>query len=161
MIGGVSLTLGRRVYSAKLEYDSLIGRGLRSVRRRLEAQLGSPLGDVPAFAIAQTIEDVTVEVDAPGYAIGDMVLEVTPSRLRLRAAGRQGRSGKIGRPFDLSVDLPEPVDPDDVTATIEDGVLTVRMVKAAWLRGAARRVPVRETSIPPEQATQEGGQAHA
>ena len=161
MIGSVSVKLGRRVYSATLEYDSLIGRGLRGVRRRLETQLGSPLGDVPAFAIAQTIEDVTVEVDAPGYAIGDMVLEVTPTRLRLRAAGRQGRSGNIGRPFDLSVDLPEPVDPDEVTATLEDGVLTVRMVKAAWVRGEARRVPVRETSIPPEQATHEGGQAHA
>ena len=74
MIGSVSVKLGRRVYSATLEYDSLIGRGLRGVRRRLATQLGSPLGDVPAFAIAQTIEDVTVEVDAPGYAIGDMVL---------------------------------------------------------------------------------------
>lgn len=160
MIGSVSLKLGRRVYSATLEYDNLIGRGLRGVRRRLETQLGSPPGEVPAFAIAQTIEDVTVEVDAPGYAVGDMVLEVTPSRLRLRAAG-QGRSGNIGRPFDLSVDLPEPVDSDEVTATLEDGVLTVKMVKAAWVRGEARRVPVRETSIPPEQATQEGGQAHA
>lgn len=161
MIGSVSVKLGRTVYSATLEYDSLIGRGLRGVRRQLATQLGSPLGDVPAFAIAQTIEDVTVEVDAPGYAIGDMVLEVTPTRLRLRAAGRQGRPGTIGRPFDLSVDLPEPVDPDEVTATLEDGVLTARMVKAAWVRGEARRVPVREASIPPEQATHESGQAHA
>lgn len=161
MIGSVSVKLGRRVYSATLEYDSLIGRGLRGVRRRLETQPGSPFGEVPAFAIAQTIEDVTVEVDAPGYAIGDMVLEVTPTRLRLRAAGRHGRPGTIGRPFDLSVDLPEPVDPDEVTATLEDGVLTARMVKAAWVRGEARRVPVREASIPPEQATHESGQAHA
>jgi len=157
MIGSVSVKLGRREYSATVEYDSLIGRGLRRVRRWLETRPAPPAGFVPAFALAQTIEDVTVEVDAPGFAVGDMVLEVTPTRLRLRAAGRRGRSGRIGRPFDLNVDLPEPVDPDAVTATLEDGVLTVRMVKAAWVRGEARRVPVRETSIAPEQASQEGG----
>lgn len=161
MIGGVSVKLGRREYSAKVEYDGLIGRGLRRVRRRLETWPAPPAGFAPAFALVQTIEDVTVEVDAPGYAIGDMVLEVTPTRLRLRAAGRPRRSGKIRRPFDLNVDIPEPVDPDAVTATLEDGVLTVRMVKAAWVRGKARRVPVLEPSIAPEQASQERGQAHA
>lgn len=161
MIGSASVKLGRKVYSATVEYDSLVGRGLRGVRRRLEAQLGSPLGYIPAFALSQTIEDVTVELDAPGYAIGDMALEATPTRLRLRAAGRQGRSGKIGRPFDLSIDLPEPVEPEEVTATLEHGVLTVRMVKAAWVRGEARRVPVRETSMSPEQASQEGDQPQA
>ncbi|WP_367271353.1 Hsp20/alpha crystallin family protein [Phenylobacterium sp.] len=97
----------------------------------------------------------------PWICYRDLVLEVTPSRLRSRANGRQGRSGKHWHPFDLSVDLPEPVDPDEVTATLEDGVLTARMVKAAWVRGEARRVPVREASIPPEQATHESGQAHA
>jgi HSP20 family molecular chaperone IbpA len=160
MIGNVSLTLGRREYTATLKYDSLVGRGLRSVRRRLEAHLRSPLG-AAATEISQTIEDVTVEFGVPGYAIGDLILEVTPVHLRLQAAGRQGRSEKGGGAFDSWVDLPEPVDTDKVTAMLEDGVLTVKMVKTAWVRGEARRVPVHETLVPSEQAPQEHGQAHA
>ena len=121
MIGDVSLKLGRRTFSARLEYDSLIGRGLRSVGRRLEAKRGFPSAEAttekaPTFTVAETIEDVTVEVDVPGHALQDLRLDVTPRRLRLRAGGRQGRSGGIGGPIDSSFDLPEPVDPDKVTA---------------------------------------------
>lgn len=161
MIGSVSLTLGRTEYSATLKYDSLVGRGLRRIRRRLEAQLSSPLSDAATYEISQTIEDVVVEFAVPGYAIGDLILEVTPVRLRLRAAGRQGRSGKVGGAFDSWVDLPEPVDPNKVTGMLQDGVLTVKMAKTAWVRGEAIRVPVHETLVPSQQATQEQGQAHA
>ncbi len=148
MIGDVSLKLGRRVYSARLEYDSLIGRSLQGVWRRFEAQLSPPVGDPPQFIVAQTIENVVVEFDVPGRASADLILEVGPMHLRLRAAGRQRRSGDIGNAFDRSVDLPEPVDPDRVTATLEDGVLTVKMTKAAWMRSDARRVPVRGSVSP-------------
>lgn len=158
MIGDVSLKLGRRVYSARLEYDSLIGRGLRRVRRQLRAAPSSPAGARSVFDVMQTIQKVTVEFDVPGYARNDLILDVSPQRLRLQGAGRQRRSGNIGGPFAWSVDLPEPVDPEQVTATLEDGVLTVDMTKAAWARGDAKRVPVREGSVPPEEAPQEGDQ---
>lgn len=161
MIGSVSLILGRREYSATLKYDSLVGRGLRRIRRRLEAQLSSPSSAAATYEISQTIEGVAVEFDVPGYAIGDLILEVTPGRLRLQAAARQGRSGKVGGAFDSWVDLPEPVDPDKVTAMLQDGVLTVKMAKTAWVRGEARRVPVHESLVPSQQATQEQGQADA
>jgi len=161
MIGDISLKLGPRTYSARLEYDSLIGRGLRGVRRRLEAGLSSPTGARPPVRLSQTIEDVTVEFDVPGQAKEGLILEVSPQRLRLQAAGRQGRSGDVGAPFDCSVDLPEPVDADQVTATLEDGVLRVEMTKAAWARGDAKRVPVRGASVAPGEAAQEDDQARA
>ena len=161
MIGDVSLKLGPRIYSARLEYDSLIGRGLRGVRRRLEAGLSSPTGARPPFSLSQTIEDVTVEFDVPGQAREGLILDVSPQRLRLQAAGRQRRSGDIGAPFDCSVDLPEPVDADQVTATLEDGVLTVEMTKAAWARGDAKRVPVCGASVAPGQAAQKDDQGRA
>ena len=161
MIGDVSLKLGPRIYSARLEYDSLIGRGLRGVRRRLEAGLSSPTGARAPFSLSQTIEDVTVEFDVPGQAREGLILDVSPQRLRLQAADRQRRSGDIGAPFDCSVDLPEPVDADQVTATLEDGVLTVEMTKAAWARGDAKRVPVRGASVAPGQAAQEDDQGRA
>jgi|GEM_PF-1523980 HSP20 family protein len=165
MIGDVSLKLGRRTFSARLEYDSLIGRGLRSVGRRLEAKRGFPSAEAktekaPTFTVAETIEDVTVEVDVPGHALQDLRLDVTPRRLRLRAGGRQGRSGGIGGPIDSSFDLPEPVDPDKVKATLEDGILTVSLVKIAWVHGEAKRVPVREASVTPKQADHESHQTH-
>ncbi|WP_082765237.1 MULTISPECIES: Hsp20/alpha crystallin family protein [unclassified Phenylobacterium] len=161
MIGDVYLKLGRRVYSAGLEYDSFIGRALKGVSRRAGAAPSSPAGARSAFDVMQTIENVTVEFDVPGYARNDLILDVTPQSLRLQAAGRQRRSGKIGAPFAWSVDLPEPVDPGQVTATLEDGVLTVEMAKAAWSRGDAKRVPVQDGSVPPEEAAQEGEQPHA
>lgn len=71
MIGSVSLTFARRVYSAKLEYDSLLGRGLRGVWRRLEAQLSTPLGEAPTFAAAQTIGDVTIEIHDARRALSE------------------------------------------------------------------------------------------
>ena len=166
MIGDVSLKLGRRTFSARLEYRSLIGHGLRGVRRRLEAKLGSPsplsaTDNAPTFTVADTIEDITIEVDVPGHALQDLRLDVTPRHLRLRAAGRQARSGGMVSPIDSSFDLPEPVDPDKVTATLEDGILTVSLVKAAWVRGDAKRVPVREVSVTPKQAGHEGCQPNA
>ncbi|MDO9432170.1 Hsp20/alpha crystallin family protein [Phenylobacterium sp.] len=166
MIGDVSLKLGRRTFSARLEYDSLIGRGLRSVGRRLEAKRGfqsaeTTTSKAPTFTVAETIEDVTVAVDVPGHALQDLRLDVTPRHLRLRAAGRQARSGGMVSPIDSSFDLPEPVDPDKVTATLEDGILTVSLVKAAWVRGDAKRVPVREVSVTPKQAGHEGCQPNA
>ena len=149
MIGDVSLTFGRRVYSARLEYDSLIGRGLRGVRRRLEARgLSIPAGWSPLSNVSQTLEAVIVEFDVPGYRREGLILEAAPQRLRLQAVGRQRRSGEIAASFDCSLDLPEAVDPDRVKATLENGVLVVELTKATWTRGDAKRVPVREASVP-------------
>ncbi len=161
MIGDISIKVGRRLYTARLEYDSLIGRRLVGIRQGIEAKLNPPAGAIPPFSIMETIEDVTVAFDVPGYSSKDLVVEVSPECLRLQAAGRQRRSGEIGAPFDWSVALPEPVDADQVIATLEDGVLTVEMTKAAWARGDAKRVPVRGTSVPPGQTPQEGDHARA
>lgn len=161
MIGDVSIKVGRRLYSARLEYDSLIGRGLAGIRRGIEAKLSPSAGAIPPFRIMQTIEDVTVAFNVPGYSSKDLIVEVSPECLRLQAAGQQWRAGDIGAPFDWSVALPEPVDTDQVRATLEDGVLTVKMTKAAWARGDAKRVPERGASVAPGQAPQEGDQARA
>lgn len=160
MIGDVSLTLSRRVSSARLEYVSLIGRGLEGVRRRLKAGVSSPANLRPPFNVSQTVEAVTVEFDVPGHGREGLILDVGPQRLRLQAVGRPRRSGGIGAPFDCTVNLPEAVDADQVKATLENGVVVVEMTKAAWTRGDAKRAPVRQASVP-VQTAQEGDQAGA
>ncbi|MBD3836154.1 Hsp20/alpha crystallin family protein [Brevundimonas sp.] len=112
------------------------------------------------FNVSQTVEAVTVEFDVPGHSKEGLILEVGPQRLRLQALSRQRRSGDIAAPFDCSVDLPDAVDADQVKATLENGVLVVEMTKVAWTRGDAKRVPVREASVP-VQTAQEGDQAGA
>ena len=86
MIGDISIKVGRRLYTARLEYDSLIGRRLVGIRQGIEAKLNPPAGAIPPFSIMETIEDVTVAFDVPGYSSKDLVVEVSPECLRLQAA---------------------------------------------------------------------------
>jgi HSP20 family protein len=97
--------------------------------------------------IEETDEAYLVEVDLPGVAARDLVLEWNDQHLTLHGEVRdRDRTGllrqqtrRIGR-FDYTVTLPGPVDGDRITATLTDGLLTVHAPKAASARG--RRIEI-------------------
>lgn len=120
----------------------LMGSVVGGPVRQLAALPWSPLADV-----SETDDAYLIEADLPGVrqdqvsvevSGGDLVIsgEIT-SRERAgvlrRATRRQGR-------FEYRTMLPADADPDQVSASLADGVLTVRVAKAAMAK--PRRIEI-------------------
>ncbi len=112
--------------------------------RELPSLVGAftPLADVE-----ETDDAYVVEIELAGVKRDDVSIEVAGRRLtvsgerkeRERVGILRRRTRTVGR-FYYEVVLPGDVDEDDVSATMEDGVLTVRLAKPASAR--PRRIPV-------------------
>jgi HSP20 family molecular chaperone IbpA len=124
---------------------AVVGAGHEEgVRRHLENPDEIP--DVPGDGYArdesdadvyESADEVLVLVDAPGFDKEDVSVSLTGNRLGVEASGRNGfpqRYRFVGerRPdaLDTTVEIPARVDADAAEATVEDGVLRVRLPKA-------------------------------
>ncbi len=102
----------------------------------------TPLADVE-----ETDEAYLAEIELPGVKIEDLSVEVAGRRLtvtgerkeRERLGILRRRTRTVGR-FHYEVILPGEVDEESVTASLHEGVLTVRVPKPASER--PRRIPV-------------------
>lgn len=104
-----------------------------------------PLGDI------EEVDDAfVIELELPGVRPEDIDLELRENQLRvfgeIKEKERTGilrrKTRQVGR-FEYIVTLPSEVDPDQVDATLCDGVLTIRVGKAT--SGRPRHIPVRGT----------------
>jgi len=103
---------------------------------------------VPLADLEETDAAYVVDVELPGVRREDIDLEVQRARLVVTAARRLRRrtglllhGSRTRGGFALAVVLPVPVDTDGVTATFDDGVLSVVVPKAE--RARPRRIPLR------------------
>jgi HSP20 family protein len=105
-----------------------------------------PLGDI------EEIDDAfIIELDLPGVRPEDIDLELRENQLRIfgeikekeRTGILRRKTRQVGR-FEYVVTLPSEVDPDQVDATLSDGVLSIRVGKAS--SGRPRHIPVRGAS---------------
>jgi HSP20 family protein len=103
---------------------------------------------VPPVDIEETEDSYLLEMDLPGVKPEDVNIELRDGN-ELRISGQyreRERTGALRRqsrrtgPFEYDVILPGEVDPEKIDATLEDGVLTVRLGKA---QPQARRIPVK------------------
>ncbi|MBX6372008.1 MAG: Hsp20/alpha crystallin family protein [Acidothermus sp.] len=102
----------------------------------------SPLADVE-----ETDDAYTVEIDLPGVRREDVTVELVDGELRVsgevKEKERRGivrrQTRRTGR-FDYVVQFPGEIDADQVTARLSDGVLTVRLPKAATAK--PRRIEI-------------------
>jgi HSP20 family protein len=98
--------------------------------------------------IEETDDEYIVEVDVPNVKREDINLELRDSELRIsgeikereRTGILRRRSRRVGQ-FEHVVGLPGEIDPDRVEATLDNGVLTVRLGKAGGTQ--PRRIEVK------------------
>ncbi len=129
---------------------------LRRLQERLAPQLGdwddlTPLvteGFVPLADVEESDDAYLVEIELPGIKREDVSVEVSGRRLsvsgerkeRERVGILRKRTRSVGR-FQYQVTLPGQVDEARVAASMDAGVLTVHVPKAASER--PRRIEVR------------------
>lgn len=109
----------------------------------LEAAAAAPaptaagLAWTPLADLSETEDAYVLEVDVPGVRREDMDIQVSERELtitgELKEREREGnvrhRTRRTGR-FEYRALLPEDVKAEDVSATLEDGVLTLTIPKA-------------------------------
>lgn len=115
------------------------------------SMMGMPIG-MPQFSapadIEETDDDYIVEVDLPGVNRDDINLELRDNEMavcgEIKERQRQGvlrrKARQVGE-FEHIITLPGDIDPDRVEANFINGVLTVRLGKAAATR--PRRIEIK------------------
>jgi HSP20 family protein len=105
---------------------------------------------IPSVDIEETDDEWVVEAELPGVKRNDVNVEVRESELvingEIKERERKGilrrQTRRVGR-FDYRVTLPGQPDADNVKASLDDGVLTVRVAKAAEAK--PKRIEIAET----------------
>lgn len=113
---------------------------------RAESELLQP---VPV-EITDNEEAFTVRAEVPGFVPKDLEVKVEPSRLLIRGESEKSKQRTSGKTIYSEcqknqifrvVNLPTKVNPDKVTANVQDGVLHVTLPKSTTVR--ANRVEVK------------------
>jgi HSP20 family protein len=120
-------------------------RELEDLHSRTEQLMQNVLSDVgagdgapwaPLVDIEETEDAWVLEAEVPGAKKGDVNVDVQGSELiitgEIKERERKGilrrRTRRVGE-FEFRVNLPGGVDPDNIDAKLDDGVLTVRVPK--------------------------------
>ncbi|MGA0533282.1 Hsp20/alpha crystallin family protein [Hansschlegelia sp. KR7-227] len=152
------MNLGSIAVSARLEYDTVLGRALGRILGRPVQRVDSSHISETGFSVSETLEKVTVVFEVPGYAREELLLEATSQFVRVKSPKTLADRRRVA--LERFVQMPEPVEPERVAATLQDGLLTVDLPKSAWVRGKARRVPI-EAGPSVSSANEEQPDQHA
>ena len=101
----------------------------------------------PAADVEETDDAYLVELELPGVKQDDISVELSGGELavtgevkeRQRVGLLRSRTRRIGR-FDYRLSLPTDIEEDQVSASMSNGVLTVRAAKTAKAR--PRKIPI-------------------
>lgn len=124
--------LNRQLETAAQSWESQLDN-----RSRLDL---SPTGSEMRLDLADEGDEFVVTVDVPGYESDDLELRLSGETLAI--SGTRERTEEVGgedetylrreretKSFSRQVRLPEPVDEDAVQASVNNGILTVRLPK--------------------------------
>ena len=114
-----------------------------------ETGVGTDLADrwVPLADIEETDDAYVIEVDLPGVKQDDVDIQINGRELTvsgdIKEKERKGilrrRTRKVGE-FHYAVTLPGEIDEDNISANLDDGVLTIRVPKTQ--QGRSRRIAI-------------------
>jgi HSP20 family protein len=124
-------------------------RELEEMQQRTLALLQRAFGDglaeggawAPPVDIEETEDAWLIEAEIPGAKRDDVDIEVNENELEIsgeiKERERKGilrrRTRRVGR-FEYRVTLPTPIDRDSIDATLDEGVLTIRVPKPEGAR---------------------------
>jgi HSP20 family protein len=107
--------------------------------RDVFGEMGTGLGQwIPPLDLEETDDAYVAEVELPGVAKDDVSVDVVGNEVHVRGEIKQReRKGILRRQtrrvgeFDFRFKVPGEIDPENVEASLEDGVLTIHTPKAA------------------------------
>lgn len=143
---GSAGTLRSELDQMQLQIHDAIGRAQSHLDRWRES-IAADWAHTPPADVEETDEAFLVEIELPGVKRSDVEIATTGRRFTVSGERREKervgvlrrRTRVVGR-FRYDLALPADVDPEGVTAGLEEGVLTVRLPKPE--RDRPRRVPV-------------------
>ncbi len=114
--------------------------------RELNGFGGRPM---PALNIWEDGENLYAEAEVPGLRMEDLEILVMGNELTLKGRTQAGngegrvyhRQERLAGEFSRTLTLPVEIDADKVEATLRDGILTIRLPKAAAAK--ARKITVK------------------
>jgi HSP20 family protein len=119
------------------EFERMLERMNRQLGE-FEGGVNVRTGSSASVDVADRGEEFRVTVDLPGYETDDVDLTLTNDTLRIEAQREEAteeddeqyiRKERRRQSISRSVSLPEPVDEEAVSATYNNGVLTVTLPK--------------------------------
>jgi HSP20 family protein len=131
-------------------------RELDQMSSRLNRLFGDAeaVGWVPPVNVEETGDELVLTAELPGLRQGDVEIELENGVLTIRGQKEEFRTEGDERryhvwerrygTFQRSFTLPRSVSADSISATFEDGVLHVRMPKAAEAKG--RKIEIRSST---------------
>lgn len=143
-----------RMWDPFREVEDLQDRMGQLMQRFVGPQFGPGSGQGSPWAAPVDIEETDdayiVELDVPSVKRDDIELEVRENTLRIfgeikekeRVGVLRRQTRRVGQ-FEYMVALSGEIDPDKVDATLHDGVLTVRVGKAA--ASQPRRIEIKSS----------------
>lgn len=111
----------------------------------------TPTAPTRRLEMRETAEEYGVRLELPGFAPGEVSVELTGDVLTIRAATADGASSSDGWPraaerLSRAFRFERPIDPSRVEAELTHGVLRVRLPKSDAAR--PRRIEVRSSAAP-------------
>ncbi|HSA57875.1 MAG TPA: Hsp20/alpha crystallin family protein [Gemmatimonadaceae bacterium] len=115
--------------------------------------MAEPLGWMPAVEIIENAEEMILTAELPGLAKENVEVTFEEDVLTIRGEKKEEKKEGNGDKrfhvwertygaFRRSFTLPRTVDPGKIVAEFKDGVLTVRMPKAAQAKAKGRKIAV-------------------
>ena len=114
-------------------------RDLLAIQQRLDRFAPGPAGWMPPVDLHETPDRYVVTAELPGMTREDLQIHLHEGRLTLSGVRRERtlpceeyhRIERGHGSFSRTFQLPVPVDADEITADLRDGVLTITCPKAA------------------------------
>ena len=140
----------------RTEFDKLLGVAVEQGERALDklGLFGNEAVWIPRVDVLELAEQVQVDIDLPGVTAEEINITLAGNMLTVtgtRSTGTMTTAGQTVRvserpsgQFRKSVPMPVAVDPEQVTAAVQNGVLTVMLEKSPTEK--SRQIPIKDTS---------------